>query len=210
MQALQLTYISKECIGQYLPNNPIIIEAGAHKGRDTIEMAQRWPLGHIHTFEPIPELFEQLVEKTKQYPNITCYNYALSDHSGSAPLYRGQKRLSAASSLLHPLHYSEQFDPILVNLITLDEWAIKHHITHVDCMWLDLQGAELAALTGATTILKTVRAIHSEANLVERYKGSPLYPELKSWLEHREFTLIAESFYKETWGNILAIKNNLQ
>lgn len=52
--------ISKEYIAQFLPPNPIIIEAGAHIGRDTKKMARQWPNAHIHAFEPVPALFEIL------------------------------------------------------------------------------------------------------------------------------------------------------
>ena len=32
-------------IAQFLPQNPIIIEAGAHRGTDTIAMSRHWPQG---------------------------------------------------------------------------------------------------------------------------------------------------------------------
>src|ERR1700733_5696671 len=42
---------------QYLPSNPIIVEAGAFDGKDTQLMAQFFPQGAIHTFEPDPDNF---------------------------------------------------------------------------------------------------------------------------------------------------------
>ena len=35
--------ILKEGIKQYLPENPRILEAGAHIGRDTVKLSKLWP-----------------------------------------------------------------------------------------------------------------------------------------------------------------------
>ena len=43
----------KELIKQYLPINPVVIEAGAHIGTDTVEFSKIWPKGSIYAFEPI-------------------------------------------------------------------------------------------------------------------------------------------------------------
>lgn len=52
--------IPKEIIGEYLPYNPVIIEAGAHIGIDTIEMHKLWPKSTIYAFEPMSDLFDRL------------------------------------------------------------------------------------------------------------------------------------------------------
>jgi len=48
-------------IAKYLPVNPVIIEAGAYIGNDTLEMSKVWPKGRIYAFEPVPMLYEKLV-----------------------------------------------------------------------------------------------------------------------------------------------------
>src|SRR2546422_11653416 len=77
-----LTYIA-----QFLPPNPIVVEAGAHVGTDTLAMSRRWPDGHIHAFEPVPELFEQLHASVARQRNVTCYPLALSAATGGATMY---------------------------------------------------------------------------------------------------------------------------
>ena len=47
-------------ISPLLPNNPIVVEAGAFNGADTKEISQFWPQGTIHAFEPVPEIFTKL------------------------------------------------------------------------------------------------------------------------------------------------------
>src|SRR3970040_2615816 len=78
-------------IASYLSQNPIVLEAGSFNGSDTIRMACMWPHGHIHAFEPVPELFQLLEQNTATYNNITCYPYALSNHDGSAIFYVSEK-----------------------------------------------------------------------------------------------------------------------
>lgn len=203
----QLQYITKEFIAQFLPENPIIVEAGAHKGRDTLEMAHFWPQGHVYAFEPVPVLFKQLQEKTHNSPNISCYNLALSIQAGTSPFFMSNEKCDAVSSLLQPIGFkpSIQFSEIQVATSTLDQWAQENTISHIDLVWFDMQGGELAVLKASPHMLKNISVIHTEANLVERYKDQPLYPELKTFLESQGFSVVSESFYRGTWGNVLFV-----
>ncbi len=199
--------ISKELIQQFLPENPIILEAGAHIGRDTIKMVRVWPKAQIHAFEPVPALFTKLKQTTFEYSNIHCYSYALSDHQGNATLYESHG-IDAVSSLHKPndyFHIAATFTPITVPTITIDEWAKQHTIGSIDFMWLDLQGHELNALQGALNTLKTTKVILTEINLVARYEHAILYHELRQWLESHNFILHQEALHKKEWGNALFI-----
>jgi hypothetical protein len=103
--------ISKEYIARFLPPNPIIVEAGAHSGKDTLSMCMLWPSGTIYAFEPIPAIFEQLVERTKE------------------------------------------------------------------CA--------------------------TEVNLIERYKGAPLYQDVRQWLQEQGFSVVKEAIGPHGWGDVL-------
>lgn len=201
----------KEYLIRFLPKNPIIIEAGAHIGRDTIKLSKLWPEARIYAFEPIPELFMQLYEKTRSNKNISCYQTALGSTNGIITLYQSSGRSSAASSLFEPKAYLEEhpdvsFKEIKVPVVTLDTWAKEQNISYADFMWLDMQGSELAMLKASPKIVATVKAIHTEVNLAERYAHNPLYPEYKKWLEAQGFKLALEDIYKPSWGNALFIR----
>lgn len=159
--------ISKSSIVPFLTNNPVIVEAGAHIGRDTLKMKKQWPQAVIHAFEPVPELYQQLRTATANIPGIFCYPFALAGHTGTATLHKSSVRSTATSSLLEPHLYKQehpttQFEPISVSTITLDRWMKAYTISHVDFLWLDMQGAELLVLQHATELLRTVTAIHTE------------------------------------------------
>lgn len=207
-------------IKPYLPYNPLIVEAGAFNGNDTIRLAQQWPEGHIYAFEPVPYLYEQLLHNSKPYPNIHCHQLALSNHNGIAPFYVAEKqkhpgRPSQAGSLLPPkekVHPFMVFPSIIkVPTATLESWAYSHAITHVDCVWLDTQGYELAILQSAGTLLKNITVIYSEVSFIERYKGQPSYQTVKAWLESHGFTEIGRDFTNTTdslFGNVLYVRHD--
>lgn len=212
MKPVQLSYITKKYIAQFLPSNPIIIEAGAHKGKDSLELFKQWPESTIYAFEPVPELYQILQRSTAHLETIHVFNYALGDQIAQKNLYKCTGKIDAASSLYEPSDYFAtkpvHFIPIQVNITTLDNWSLQENVRSVDFLWLDLQGGELDLLHGAETLLKTVKVIHTEVNLIERYKSIPLYPTIKNYLAQYGFRPQAEALYKTVWGNVLFVKES--
>ena len=176
-------------IKNYLPENPVILEAGGHHGEDTKRMKALWPKSIQYVFEPLPKSFEKLSTNTKDLANVNRFPYALSDHVGKASFYYNPQN-DGASSIGSPVYYNEsEFEkvPLEVQCITLDEWAKKNGITHIDFMWLDMEGHELYALENASTILDSVKAIFTEINFVHTRNGACLYTDLKAFLESKGF-----------------------
>jgi FkbM family methyltransferase len=198
-----------DTISDYLPEAPVIIEAGAHIGVDTLKLNQRWPKAKIYAFEPVPDIFKQLKAKTKSVKNIFCYPFAVGQKETTMQIYVSSGESDGSSSLLKPkehlsLHPEVAFEKTTrVKVTTIDKWAQQNSITQVDFLWLDLQGYELAALKGAAEMLQSVKAIHTEVNLVEVYRGAPLYGELKQWLEKKGFKVVFEAIDWADGGNVL-------
>lgn len=211
-----------EHIKKYLPENPVIIEAGAFDGKETLKMAAQWPHAIIHAFEPVPELFEKLTTTTAHLSNIHTYQLALSDKTGTATLFVAEKpekpgKTSQASSLLKPkerLAHSSIIFPstIEVPTITLDDWAKTYAISHVDFIWLDVQGYELNILKAAPKIVSQLKALFVEVEFIEAYENQYLYADVKSWLETQGFEMVGKDFADTpTWffGNALFVRNYL-
>lgn len=208
-------------IKEYLPNSPVIVEAGAFNGSDTKKLAAFWPHATIHTFEPVPEIFALLETNTSQIPTIKRYPLALSNNMGQHTFYVSQKpsrpeRPFQAGSLHEPherLQHSDAIYPtiITVQTTTLDSWAHEHNVHQIDFLWLDAQGHELAILQGASELLKTVKVIYTEVHFIHAYKEQPLYEELKNWIVSQGFMMIAKDFTDQpTWffGNALFVRKN--
>lgn len=189
---------------QFLPSNPVVVDAGAFEGKESCQMARLWPEGQIHSFEPVQELYQRVIENTQSEPNIRTYKMALGDQCGQLHIYLSKgwgapNRVGQSSSLYPPKeHLNYHSTPFhgteLVDVITLDAWAEKNNIDHVDLLWLDMQGYELPALKAAPKMLSKVSVIMTEVEFVEAYEGQPQYHEVKSWLESQGFVLIGGNF----------------
>lgn len=188
-------------IKPYLPEDPIILEAGAFDGHDSVRMANFWPKGQIHAFEPIPELYKKLTNISIFRPTIQFYPVALGDKFGTMPMYLSAYDtapgvVSASSSLLPPKDHLIHAPEVLFNKVidvpvtTIDLWAQQHGIDHVDFLWLDMQGYEQFAIMAAPKILSTVRVILTEVEFVEAYKGQYLFEDIKLFLEDHGFKFI--------------------
>lgn len=208
-----------EVITSYLPDNPTIIEVGAFHGFDTMKMAQRWPQGNIHAFEPVPTLFEQLKKSTAHIKHVTCYQYALSNKNTTATFYIAEKPHKPgtpcqAGSLYKPkerLEWSPIKFPhtIKVKTITLPTWAKKNNVDRIDCLWLDTQGHELAILHKAQNMLKKIRVIYTEVGFIEGYENQPKYEHVKTWLEQNGFNEVGRDFENMSdwfFGNVLFVR----
>lgn len=207
-----------DLIKAFLPENPVILEAGAHYGEDTVKMGTLWPKGTIHAFEPLPHSFEVLQQATRSFSNIKNHLYALNNYTGKANFYVCINGDSASSllppkPLIDPILFFDKEAPIEVDCITLDAWAEKNAITHIDFMWLDMEGAELLALQSGLKILPTVKVIYTEVNFQEFRKGNCFYNEIRSFLEAQGFKILWQHVW-DTWdlawqGNVLFVKEDL-
>jgi FkbM family methyltransferase len=204
--------ISKEYISQFIPNDAIIVEAGAHIGMDTIEMAKFWPNSTIYAFEPVPEIFEQLKKNTSKYKNVKCFKLGLSDKCGKAKIFVSSGDSDGSSSLLKPkehlkLHPKVKFDESIdIPIVTLEKWAKDNKIKKIDFLWLDLQGMEYKVLSKSGNLLTSVKAIVSEISLVENYSKGVLYKPLKNWLAKKGFMVQKEEILWSDGGNVLFVK----
>jgi FkbM family methyltransferase len=209
--------ISKQYIASFLNSNPVILEAGAHKGFDTIELAKLLPEAKIYAFEPIPAIFNELKNRCKELRNCVCVNIALADSNERKKIYVSGGDSDQSSSLLKPekhliSHPTVTFPKTIeVNALTLDTWCQINDIKHIDFLWLDMQGYEFKMLKASPNILKTVKIIYTEINFIEMYKGCELFPEFKTWLENEGFVMtnIDYTWKKYGWGDALFVRKNL-
>lgn len=196
----------------WLPEDPVILEAGAHLGEDTREFKSIWPQSTIHCFEPVPSLYLTLSINTGAASGVFRYPFALSSKRGWQEMVVSGGAGTGSSSLLRPkdhlVHHPEvTFEKsAMVPTISLDDWAHEFGVRRLDLLWLDLQGHELTVLKGGQVLLSTVRALFVEVNLVELYEGAPLYPELKSWLGAQGFYPKRELLPYEDAGNVLFLR----
>jgi FkbM family methyltransferase len=206
--------ISKALLKKFIPPNALIIDCGAHVGSDSIELSRIFRSATIYAFEPLDSLYGKLCANTKDIHNIHCHRLALADRCGEMGFYISEGGSDASSSLLPPYKHLDDHPDVLfskaskVKVLTLDKWCEINNVTHIDFLWLDMQGYEMAMLRASPDILKRVSAIHTEVSTRETYKGVPLYNELRSFLEAKGFRVEIEAL-PAGWdmGNVLFVRD---
>jgi FkbM family methyltransferase len=202
-----------------LPTNPTIIEAGASRGMDTVEMARLWPDGRILAFEPEPATFEQLTAATCRFPNVLQVRAALAASTGTATLHVSSSKdnpdSSDASSLLQPTGvvgywpHLEFVKTVEVKTITVADVLRDYGINRVDFMWLDMQGMEIPCLQASAAVMNRVDRVYSEVSLEPIYAGAPLYPEARRVMAKLGFR-VAREYLNPLQGDVLFIRRGLR
>ena len=208
-----------DIVKQFLPDNPVIVEAGAFDGNDTKKMAKQWPNATIHAFEPLPEIYDRLVTNTTELNNVHYYRLALSSNNGTELFYVSERSTrpgvaSQAGSLRKPkqrLSKSPLIFPrtTMVQTVTLDTWANENAIQTIDLLWLDTQGHELAILQAAPIMIKNITIILAEVSFIESYEGQPLYEDIVAWMTNHGFDHIGRDFEDTNtsfFGNALFVR----
>lgn len=126
--------------------NGFAVDFGAHIGLYTVLFLQR--ATQVIAFEPTTFTRKGLNEtlRLNSCKNVTVRSEMVTSVSGSGTFYETEAKVSNANSLV-PLG-----TPFLVPAIALDDLNLK-----VDFLKVDIEGAELLALRGATRTLTTLK-----------------------------------------------------
>jgi FkbM family methyltransferase len=204
----------RDQVARYLPQAPVILEAGANDGTDTLELSLSWPLGQVYAIEPIPESFSALVSRTRFRSNVHWSQVALADRTELRQMFVSDNS-GQSSSLMKPAAHKAAFPGIQFPTTTsvlaqsLEEWAAQNSVDHIDLMWLDMQGYEPPVLMSSERLLRTVRVIRTEVNLQELYEGCILYGPYRQFLEDQGFVVLLEQLRGSVWGDVTFVRRGL-
>jgi FkbM family methyltransferase len=124
---------------------------------------------------------------------------ALGETVGGATLYVTQDPM--CSSLYQPNEpYASRFSglselmnesfSIEVDITTLDQVCQSEGINDIDFLQIDVQGADLQVLKGASqTLDRTILAVQIEVEFSHLYRHQPLFADVDTFLRKQEFTL---------------------
>lgn len=157
-------------IRQVLDTDSNCVDVGAHKGEILDMMRAAAPQGHHYAFEPLPHLYETLLKRYTD-PKLHIFPNALSDKAGQST-FQYVRSNPAYSGILQREYDrpNEQIEEITVELRRLDDCIDEN--TPIHFMKIDVEGAELLTLKGASRIL----AKNKPFILLEHgRKGSAIY-----------------------------------
>ena len=174
-----------------LPPNKanVIFDLGANEGAITQIYRRLYPAARIYCFEPFPGNYSKLAASFSGDSHIQCYEMAISDRTGNMCLQVSQG--SESHSLYEPSSdYIERFPQaktvarIEVETITLHDFCQQHGIEKIDILKMDVEGAELAVLRGAATLLNrgAISLIYTEFFVIPNFPGHPLLHDIAQYL----------------------------
>lgn len=175
-----------------------VIDVGANAGQFTRAMAREFPAARIVAVEPLPDVAARLRHNTRRLPLVRTVQCAAGSGPGNATMHRHAYSLS--SSLLPTTGaFAREFPEaasagpqtlVQVEVRRLDDLVDEADLADGQVLLkLDVQGYEIEALRGATTLLDKCDFVLVEAALEEVYAGEPLFDDLYAHLRARGFVL---------------------
>lgn len=142
--------------GRFLRPGMTVLDIGANQGLYTLLAAQRvGSTGRVFAFEPSPRERRalRLNVMINFCMNVTVESSAIGDEEGDSDLFLVEGPETGCNSLRPPVIVDGTSRPLRVSITRLDRWVREHNIDRVDFIKLDVEGAELSVLKGATELL---------------------------------------------------------
>jgi FkbM family methyltransferase len=127
----------------------VMVDIGANIGWYTVNLAKTFPRCEVHAFEPIPKTYDYLQQNVKinELHNVKLNSFGLSNARKELEFYFYPEGSGNASSV--NLSESKDAELITCNVERLDDYVQLNDLK-VDFIKLDVEGAELFAIEGAT------------------------------------------------------------
>ena len=136
-----------------------VVDIGANIGCHTLTAAKLVDEeGKVFAFEAEPHNFDLLVRNIELngYHNVVPVQKAISDYNGKGRLFLDKKYFASHSLIAHKNYANQQH--LEVDVQTLDDF-LRNYRGSIDVIKMDVQGAELAILTGMSNIMQSSRGL---------------------------------------------------
>ena len=159
----QFSAIHTWIVDEFLTEDSVVVDVGAHIGTFTIPAAKKAKI--VHSFEPVIQSFLRLTEHIEMngVSNVTPHNFALGDSLTSAeiecmPLFNtGAAKLNISRGALIFRGLGDEHEPPKYRMLvkTLDSLDLPV----IDFLKCDTEGCELLVVRGAIETIKKCRPV---------------------------------------------------
>ncbi len=197
-------------------DRPILMDVGGNVGQTVTKFRQIFPNGTIHSFEPGPTAFGQLLQNCGELPGVKLWNCAVGAQPGRTTLFENTATEMSSILPLSVQGWGEVARSPEVDVISLDLFAMENKIEFVDILKSDTQGFEDQVFAGADRLLREGRIglIYFEVILSDMYEGLPTLDRLFGCLREHNYRLVAfyDVYYQDHltgWTDVLFIHSSL-
>ena len=173
-----------------------VIDVGAHQGEFIIKLSKLFRLKSALSFEPNPEVFKILNNKTNDLQNkkiLQTFNLGLGKDNKTEIL---NVNIESSSSSINKLNKDSNYfirkykvlnffkkenitKPIEVKITKLSNILNKYEIKEIDLLKIDTEGYELSVLKGVINNLKNIKVIYFEHHfddmIIKKYKLTDIH-----------------------------------
>lgn len=161
-----------------------ILDGGAARGDWARAIHDIWPDAKILCVEPRQDVQEALARVKQSIGNVEIAATLLGATQGEVEFFVTGDRSSMLKDFAGAGGRVEK-KPIT----TMDALVQSTAFGFPDLIKLDLQGAERAALDGATECLKRAQAVLLELSFIEFEPGMPVFAEMIAYMQERGFRI---------------------
>ena len=187
----------QELVAQLDVARPVVFDIGGNIGQSIDQYLTLFPEAIIRSFEPNPDAYAVLSQKYADAGQVTCFPLAMGKKSGPVDFYAAD--LSEVSSTLETEPFvadrsaadNYKCQKMSVDMTTLTEFCATENIEHINILKIDVQGAELAALQGAASLLQDshIDLLYIEVLFAENYVNQCYFDEVWAYLKQFNYVL---------------------
>lgn len=172
----------------------IILDIGGGNGDTAAIFAKHFPKTKIVVMEPVKKNLANMAAVLSANSNLVLIPKAAGSKTATEKIFIGRNQNASSFFEMKADDKSKLFsgdievaDVESVEVVRIDDIVLASE--KVSILKMDIQGAELDALKGASETLKRTSIVVLEVNNHDHYKGAPRYNEIDAYLCEQDFEL---------------------
>ena len=127
----------------FFPKEGLMLDIGANIGSHCVQFKHHFPDLEIYAFEPYLENYQLLLQNTKRYEGIKCFNVGVGSRTSIVHFSDGHKNNSGVVRVV-----KDSNNP---NIVLALDYLILPKVSFIK---IDVEGHELACMQGMTNLLE--------------------------------------------------------
>lgn len=169
-----------------------VLDIGANVGQFAEMIHGLLPLASVHSFEPLPDCYREMVTHFNGQPWHHAYSMGLGDADGEMEMNRNEGSmtssfLASTSILIDTFSIARTIATETVRVARLDDAMRAIEVVPPLLLKIDVQGYEDKVLAGGVHTLGRADLVLVEMSIDQLYQGQPLFDDVYRMLVNAGF-----------------------